>query len=134
MRTALREVLCVILSLIAALAVAMPASGQFAYNSSIDGKVLDESGAALPGVMVTLSGPALQAARASVTDIDGRYRFLELPAGVFAMKYELAGFQTFIRSDLQVSVAFAARVDVEAEDRLRGGSRSPSAAPAPSST
>ena len=112
MRTALRGVLCAVLS-ITALAVATPASSQFAYNSSIDGKVADESGGALPGVTVTLSGPALQAARTSVTDIEGRYRFLELPAGVFAMRYELGGFQTFIRTDLQVSVAFAARVDVE---------------------
>src|SRR6187551_213624 len=111
MSTALRRMFFVVVALVA-LAVARPAGAQFAYSSSIDGRVVDESGAALPGVVVTVSGPTLQAARTDTSDIEGRYRFLELPAGVFALRYELAGFQTYVRSELQVSVAFAARVDV----------------------
>ena len=80
MRAALRSGVGLVV-VIAALATSTTAFAQFAYSSSIDGRVVDESGGALPGVAVTLSGPALQVAQSATTDGEGRYRFLELPAG-----------------------------------------------------
>jgi Carboxypeptidase regulatory-like domain/TonB dependent receptor-like, beta-barrel len=111
MRGALRRVLCLVV-VMTAWATATSAFAQFAYNSSIDGRVVDESGGALPGVAVTLSSPALQVAQSATTDGEGRYRFLELPAGVYSLRYELSGFQSVIRNELRLSVAFAARVDL----------------------
>src|SRR5687768_18616192 len=82
--------LCLITCLLSLL-VATPASAQFAFTSTINGAVTDESGGALPGVTVTLSGAALQVQQTTVTDADGRYRFLELRAGTYDLRYELAG-------------------------------------------
>ena len=107
-----QRALCLMTCLLS-LVVATPASAQFAFTSAINGAVTDESGGALPGVTVTLSGAALQVQQTTITDADGRYRFLELRAGTYDLRFELAGFQTLIRSDLQVATAFAARVDVQ---------------------
>ena len=43
-----------------ALGLAPPASPQNLSNASIDGTVTDDSGAALPGVVVTVTSPSLQ--------------------------------------------------------------------------
>jgi carboxypeptidase family protein len=95
------------------LAIATPAAAQRISASSIAGTVTDESGAVLPGVMVSAASPALQVPQLeTVTDAGGQYRFVDLPAGVFNVRYELSGFQPLVRQNLTVTVGFAARVDV----------------------
>ena len=92
------------------LAIATPAAAQRISASSITGTVTDESGAVLPGVVVTATSPALQVPQLeAVTDAGGQYRFVELPAGVFKLRYELSGFQPLVREDLTLTVGFAAR-------------------------
>jgi outer membrane receptor protein involved in Fe transport len=96
-----------------ALGAASPARAQFVATASIEGSVTDESGGALPGVTVTASSPALQVGQVTaVTDPDGRYRLVQLPLGVYQVKYELSGFQSMIREGLQLSTGFAAKVDI----------------------
>jgi carboxypeptidase family protein len=93
---------------------ARPAAAQFVSTSSVEGTVTDETGGTLPGVAVILTSPALQVPQLDgVTDSTGRYRFPQLPAGVYHLRFELSGFQSLIRSDLQVGVGFAARVDAK---------------------
>jgi len=46
-----------------------------------------------------------------VTDAEGQYRFVDLPAGAYLLKFELGGFSTMIREDLRLTVGFVARVD-----------------------
>jgi hypothetical protein len=97
----------------ACLAIAVPAAAQRISSSSISGTVTDESAAVMPGVTVTATSTALQVPQlVTVTDSTGFYRFADLPAGVYAIRYELSGFQSLRRDDLQLSVGFAARVDV----------------------
>jgi Carboxypeptidase regulatory-like domain len=94
-------------------AIATPAAAQRISASSIAGTVVDESGAVLPGVTITAKSPALQVPQLeTVTDTTGRYRFADLPAGVYSIRCELAGFQPLVREGLELSVGFAARVDV----------------------
>src|SRR3954469_10734780 len=91
---------------------AMPAGAQSASSSTIHGTVTDESGAALPGVSVTVSSPALQVGRETkVTEPDGTYRFGDLPVGAYKVTFELAGFKTFVRDELRMPLGFVARVD-----------------------
>src|SRR5262245_57019732 len=53
-------------------------------TGSIEGSVTDESAAALPGVTISVSSPALQLAQLSTTSgADGSYRLASLPAGVY---------------------------------------------------
>lgn len=88
-----------------------PALAQTA--ASIVGQVVDESGATLPGVTVTATSPALQVPSVTaVTDERGEYRLTPLPIGVFAVTYELAGFQTVKREGLRLTSGFTARVDL----------------------
>jgi hypothetical protein len=74
--------------------------------------IKDQSGGVLPGVTVTLSSPQLQVPQlVQVTDAEGQYRFVDLPAGTYLLKFELTGFSTLIREDLRLTVGFTARVD-----------------------
>src|SRR4051794_39964664 len=74
-------------------------------RSGVEGRVLDDSGAVLPGVTVTISSPALQLQQlTTATDVDGRYRFTDLPVGIYRVVFELTGFGTMTRADLQVGL------------------------------
>src|SRR5258705_13079546 len=65
-----------------ALLTAGPVSAQ--VTGSIAGTVRDSSGAVLPGVTVTIKGPALQRQSVTVTTVaDGTYRIPLLPPGVY---------------------------------------------------
>jgi hypothetical protein len=54
----------------------------------IEGVVQDEAGGILPGVNVTLSGPALMASKTAVTNEKGFFRFGSLSKGTYSVKAE----------------------------------------------
>ncbi len=88
------------------------ALGQSVSSGTIHGVVRDQSGGVLPGVTATLSSPVLQVRElVQVTDAEGAYRFVDLPAGTYMLKFELTGFSTLIREDLRLTIGFVARVD-----------------------
>jgi hypothetical protein len=81
-------------------------------GSTIHGTVKDESGAAVPGVTVTISSPALQVGQiVVVTEADGTYRVTELPAGTYRIAFQLSGFRNYVLSDFRLTIGFVARVD-----------------------
>jgi hypothetical protein len=82
-------------------------------TGSINGTVQDNTGAVLPGVTVTASGPAIMGVQTTVTNPQGQYRFPALPPGSYQVRYELSGFNTFVRDAIPVSVGFAATIDVQ---------------------
>lgn len=89
--------------LVMALAAPGLASGQGA-TSNITGRAADSSDAALPGVTVSITSPNLiGGARSSVTDNQGIYRFTQLPAGIYTVKFELPGFSILNIEGVQVS-------------------------------
>jgi hypothetical protein len=93
----------------------LPATGsaQNIGSATIEGTVSDDTGAVLPGVAVTCSSPALQVPSVTtITDAEGRYRFLDLRLGVYSLRYELQGFQPLLREGLQLRADFNARVNV----------------------
>jgi Carboxypeptidase regulatory-like domain/TonB dependent receptor len=84
---------------------------------TIEGRVVDSSGGALPGVMVEA---ALQESRRSpavtTTDGQGLYRLTSLPAGQYLVSFALDGFarvQVPIRIDPGVMAALPATLEVE---------------------
>ncbi|MGE5361448.1 MAG: TonB-dependent receptor domain-containing protein [Bacteroidales bacterium] len=80
-------------------------------RSGIEGKVMDQSAAVMPGVTVTISSPALLGGtRSAVTDVEGRYRFSALPAGDYKVSFDLAGFAP-IKRDLRLATGFVATLD-----------------------
>src|SRR5882672_3770504 len=90
---------------------ALPARAQNA-GSTIQGAVKDESGAAIPGVTVTVTAPELQVGKiVVVTEADGNYRVRDLPPGTYEIMFELPGFKTVVQKDFRLAIGFVARVD-----------------------
>lgn len=82
---------------------------------SIFGKVTDPSGGVLPGVTVTVTGPALQAPLVAVTSENGTYQFPSVPIGTFTVTFELASFKKAQRPNVVISTGFNAGVDQKLE-------------------
>jgi hypothetical protein len=83
------------------LLIAAPAAAQV-QNGTIAGTVKDQQGGVLPGAIVTLTSADRTAE--FTTEADGRFRFLDLPPGIYRVTTDLQGFSKIIREDLQVSV------------------------------
>src|SRR5262245_46182310 len=92
----------------------MPVVAFAQQDAGIIGVVTDESGAVLPGVTVTVTGPALQVpSMADVTDAKGEFRITPLPIGIFNVEYSLQGFSSVKREGIRLTVGFTARIDVQ---------------------
>jgi hypothetical protein len=104
--------LALVCALFGSVLISAPAWAQSGSLGTIHGTASDESGAALPGVTVTLTSPALQVGKQSTTTApDGTYRFGDLPVGTYKVAFELSGFKTIVRDELRLPVGFVARVD-----------------------
>src|SRR5436305_2956924 len=75
------------------------------------GKAVDDQGGVLPGVTVTLRGPAMMGASTAVTNERGLYRFPAVPSGRYTLTFELSGFSRLIRADIVVPVRQTVTVD-----------------------
>jgi hypothetical protein len=70
----------------------------------IEGTVVDSSGAALPGVTVTLRNTATNFEQTQVTDSAGRYRGVLLPLGPYEVSAALEGFGKSITRGIDLGV------------------------------
>ena len=61
---------------------------------TVQGTVLDITGAVLPGVSVTLSSPDSGGVRNTQTDDAGQFRFLALPIGSYTLRLQKESFLT----------------------------------------
>jgi iron complex outermembrane receptor protein len=67
-----------------------------AQSAALSGRVVDATGAVVPGVTVTAT-PTTSGDRQTVaTDRDGRFRFDRLPAGTYDVEAEILGFQPVV--------------------------------------
>ena len=82
-------------------------------TASLHGTVLDEEKNPLPGVTVTVSGPALQGTRSYVTPETGGFRFPALSPGTYDLKVEMPGFKTEIRKGLICNVGKTTEVTIQ---------------------
>src|SRR5687767_10800201 len=99
-------------ALFAALALVLGVASAAAQSQTgeIFGKVSDESGAVLPGVTVTLTGPSLLRPLTATTSETGSYQFPQLTVGTYHLKFELAGFKTIVQEGIEVTVGFSAQI------------------------
>lgn len=88
-----------------------PAYAQIGGAANIAGFISDESGAALPGVTVTITNTATGRAQSLVTGDDGRYRAVALQPGPYEVSAELQGFAT-LRRALTLVVGADATLDL----------------------
>ena len=97
-------------SLLALATWAPPAMAQ-ELRGQIIGVVSDATGAALPGVLVTITGPGLIQPQVTTTGADGGYRFPPLPPANYSVEFELPGFQSLRREGIQLSLRNVLKVD-----------------------
>lgn len=65
----------------------------------------------MPGVTVTLSGPALITPQSTVSLESGAYRFPSIPIGLYSVTFELPGFKRFVRQNVRIETGFNAEID-----------------------
>jgi Carboxypeptidase regulatory-like domain/TonB dependent receptor len=73
-------------------------------NGAILGTVQDASGAGVPGVNVSVKSVETGATRSVVTDSNGNYEVLSLPAGGYEIAASLKGFKTQFRQGINLTV------------------------------
>jgi len=84
-------------------ALGVPAFAQ-RTTGDIIGTVKDDTGAILPGVVVSVSGPNIAGAQTGVTSGRGVYRIGNLPPGTYNVAYSLTGFKTLTSRGVRVMV------------------------------
>ena len=95
------------------LGAALPALAQSqAINGSIEGTIKDSSGAALPGVTVTITNTDTGAQRVVVSGGEGTYRAPLLPLGSYDVAAELQGFKKVAQKGITLSAGQTAVINV----------------------
>ena len=77
----------------------------------ITGRVLDSSGAVLPGATITVTNPQTGVAATEQANTAGVYVFPNLLPGIYNIKVELQGFQSTIRNSVELQTQQTVRLD-----------------------
>lgn len=81
-------------------------------TGSIRGTIVDNEDNPLPGVTVTVSGPALMGTASDVTRVNGTFRILLLPPGEYTLVAELPGFSTIKQEKIEVRLGSTVTVNL----------------------
>jgi hypothetical protein len=90
---------------------AAPAMAQVLYGS-VTGTVKDAQGSTVPGATVTIVNKETNLTRDTVTNAEGSYNLVNVPAGTYDLKISLQGFREGVRSNVPVTIGQIARVDM----------------------
>ncbi len=80
-------------------------------QGEITGEVADGSGAMMPGVTITVTNENTNVSRRTVTNTAGVYGFPALLPGRYRVVAEMNGFQSMLRSGVELQVQQVARID-----------------------
>ena len=94
-----------------ALGVQPVAAGQ-GQSSAVQGRVADESGAALPGVVVLVTHQGSGTFRQAVSNPDGSYFVTGILPGPYRITAEMTGFKKYERPDVVLIVGNTATLDI----------------------
>lgn len=83
-----------------------------ANTGSITGTVTDPAQAVLPGAVVTAANTATGVTNSTTADPSGRYEFLSLPAGQYAITATHAGFDSTKLADITLNVYQALTLNI----------------------
>jgi len=82
-------------------------------NSTVNGIVIDQSGAFVAGAKITLSEPATGTVKTAVTNGSGLYEIAGLNAGNYNLKVTAKGFEAYTQTGVVVNISSTFRVDVK---------------------
>ncbi len=80
-------------------------------TGTILGTVQDATGAVLPGVEVTVTHVDTARSRTIISDDEGRYQATSLNLGYYEIEASLPGFQTAVRTGIEITIDRRAVVD-----------------------
>ena len=86
--------------LFALLLAALPLAAQ--YRGTINGEVVDATGAVIPNAKVKVKGVAIGLERETTTNAGGFFTVPNLPAAGYQVSVEATGFKSLVRSDLRL--------------------------------
>jgi hypothetical protein len=95
---------------LAVLAAALPGISQQTLGS-LNGTVVDPSGAAVPGATVSVTDEAINVTRSTTTGPNGFYQIFNLPIGTYVVKVGHDGFETNSVKGIAVQEAHATTVN-----------------------
>ena len=91
---------------------ATPAAAQ-SSSSALTGAVTDQSGAPLPGVLVTAAAETTGFVRSATTGERGAYRLSGLPPATYSVKFELQGFAPVAHHGIVLAIGSDATLNVQ---------------------
>jgi outer membrane receptor protein involved in Fe transport len=97
----------ILLSIIMCLALvsALSAQGTTQDTGTIRGTINDNEGNPLPGVTITVTGPAIMGTQTAISNESGAFRLPLLRVGTYTLTAELQGFKTVKRENIYVGLA-----------------------------
>ncbi|HWC98246.1 MAG TPA: carboxypeptidase-like regulatory domain-containing protein, partial [Candidatus Sulfopaludibacter sp.] len=90
-------------------------SALLAQNSSLNGTVIDPSGAVIPSALLTLSNEQTGIQRVAKSDAQGRYAFDSLTPGSYRLAAKAAGFADTVLNKIEILVNQPATLSVKFE-------------------
>ncbi len=81
----------------------------------VSGTVSEDTGALIPGAEITITNVDTGRTRSAVSDDEGRYVAVDLSLGAYEVEASLAGFQTAVRSGIQLTVGREVVVNITLE-------------------
>src|SRR6266545_4371901 len=97
--------------LVVGLALAVPVAAQ-TIRGTITGTVTDSTGAAVPGVTVTVTNTATGIGSSAISGGDGFYTIPLLSPATYQATVEQSGFKKYLRSGITVQIAQTTRLDI----------------------
>src|ERR1700704_340509 len=82
-------------------------------TAAINGRVVDQGGAVLPGATVTVTETSTGVAREVVSNADGLYSVPALNPGTYSVKADLAGFAAQVRNNVSLLIGATLTVDLQ---------------------
>ena len=83
-----------------------------ALNGQIEGTISDQTGAAMPNAIITVTNIETGASRTVSTDESSVYRFPLLPLGTYRITAEAANFKKFVREGITLATGQTATIDI----------------------
>lgn len=79
---------------------------------AVQGTVVDQTGSAVAGALVTLRNPATNRTRKTSTDLDGLFRMGELSVGKYEVRVEAPGFSLYTNNAIEIAIGRVAQLTV----------------------
>lgn len=105
-------VFCLLLGLFCGLGSSVLAQSQV-NASDLIGTVVDENGAVLSGIRLTLKNPATGYTREATSAEDGGFKFLAVPPGTYEVSAEGEGFSKYLSKEIKLTVGQVGNLEVQ---------------------